>query len=647
MMKTDQKILNSSKHFNAIVKSTIKQNFGIKNLFVQTWKVFIEEGFEGVWQRVSQFIETIRGLKNTKDGFYRNDYREWIRRYDTITNIDLEKMKIRATGFPVRPLISVIMPVYNPEPQWLEKAIASVCGQVYPHWELCIADDASTDPEVRKVLVKYQEKDSRIKIVFLELNRHISACSNSALSMATGDWIALLDHDDILPAHSLFWVVNAINKHPDVRLLYSDEDKIDKDGDRSQPYFKCDWNRELFYSQNMISHLGVYHADLVKMVGGFREGLEGSQDYDLALRCIELIDNAQIKHIPRVLYHWRVHRKSTALSSGIKPYAMLAGERALNEHFHQYNIQAAAKQIGYGYRVVYTLPDNPPLVSVIIHTRNGLHLLRKCIQSIRKLTTYPNYEILVVDNGSDDAETLAYFNKANVAEQGFRIIRIEESVNVSALNNKAVKEAKGEFLAFVNNDIKVISSDWLHEMIGLAMQEGIGAVGAKLFYPDDTIQHAGIVIGLGLDGIAGCAHSGLRRANRGYFGRAGLTNSFSAVTAACMVVRKALFEKMGGFDEMNLPIAYNDVDFCLRLTEAGYRNVFTPFAQLYHEESASRGKPLTSREQQQATAEIEYFRRRWSHLLLNDPGYSPNLTLEFSDFSLAWPPRVESLTGQS
>lgn len=639
-----QRILNRISQIKTIVQTTLKQNFGIMNLFVQTLKVLKEEGFEGVWQRVLQFSDIIRGFKNTKDGFYRNDYTEWVKRYDTLAGGDLEKMEIRGTGFSVKPLISIIMPVYNPKPLWLEQAIESVCQQVYPHWELCIADDASTDPLIKQILAKYQGRDSRIKVVLLNINGHISACSNSALALATGEWIALLDHDDILPAHALYWAVDTINKYPDARLLYSDEDKIDDKGNRSQPYFKSDWNRELFYSQNMISHLGIYDADILKRAGRFRAGFEGSQDYDLALRCIELIESTQIQHIPRVLYHWRVHGKSTALSSNKKPYSMLAGERALNEHFERCNIDAVAKHIGYGYRVKYSLPDNPPLVSVIILTRNGLQLLRTCIQSIIKLTTYPNYEIIVVDNGSDDPETLAYLNQPGGREKEFRVIRIDRPFNYSALNNEAVKEAKGEYLAFVNNDVTVISSEWLSEMMGLAVQEGVGAVGAKLYFPDDTIQHSGIILGLGFHGVAGCAHSGLRRGNRGYFGRASLTNSYLAITAACMVVKKTLFTEMGSFDEVNLPIAYNDVDFCLRVTEAGYRNVFTPFAELYHHESSSRGVDVTSEDQLRASAEIEYFKKRWSHLLLNDPAYNRNLSLEFSDFSLAWPPRVETLT---
>jgi glycosyltransferase involved in cell wall biosynthesis len=640
-MKTPRRILNRITYFKKIITIAVKLNFGIKNTIVQTLKVIKEEGFEGLRQRILKITEPLKDLKNTKDGFYRNDYTEWVKRYDTLTDEELKNMKIRQTGFSVKPLISIIIPVYNPKLQWLEQAIESVCRQVYPDWELCIADDASTDPEVRKLLIEYQDKDPRIKVVFRGKNGHISACSNSALEIANGEWIALLDHDDLLSINALFWVVDAINKYPDAKLLYSDEDKIDDKENRSIPYFKCDWNQDLFYSQNMVSHLGIYQADLSKRAGRFRVGFEGSQDYDLALRCIELIDSSQIHHIPHVLYHWRIHGKSTALLSNTKPYAMLAGERALNEHFLRCNINAVAQLIGYGYRVRYALPGNPPLVSIIVPTRNGLHFLRSCIQSIKKLTTYPNYEIIVVDNGSDNAETLAYLNKPDYPEKQFRVMRIDQPFNYSALNNKAVKEAKGEYIALVNNDVQVISPGWLNEMMGIAVQKGIGAVGAKLYYADHSIQHAGIILGLGAHGVAGCAHNRLKRGNKGYFGRASLINSYSAVTAACMVVRKALYEKMNGFNEVDLPIAYNDVDFCLRLRESGYRNVFTPYAELYHHESSTRGMDLIPEEQARFATEIEYFKKRWSHLLLNDPMYNPNLSLEFSDFSLAWPPRVE------
>lgn len=571
----------------------------------------------------------------------RNDYGEWIRRYDTLTDDARNTIRKRIQGLAHQPLISVVLPTYNPKPEWLVEAIESVRKQLYPYWELCIADDASTDKAIRPVLERYAKDDARIKVVFRETNGHISAASNSALELVTGEYIALLDHDDLLAEHALFWVAEALNRHPNAQLVYSDEDKINDIGQRSDPYFKCDWNQELFYSHNMFSHLGVYSADLIRNIGGFRLGFEGSQDYDLALRCVELIDQDQIIHVPRVLYHWRVHSESTAQSSEAKPYAMLAGERAINDHFVRQGAATQVELLGFGYRARYALPVSPPLVSLIIPTRNGLRLLRQCVESVLAKTSYPNYEILIVDNGSDDAETLRYLKEFEKNSR-MRVVRDDRPFNYSALNNIAVKDARGELVGLLNNDLEVISPGWLSEMVGLALQPGVGAVGARLWYPDDSLQHGGLI--LGILGIAGNAHKHMPRGHHGYFGRADLTQGLSAVTAACLVIRKIIYEKVGGLNEVDLQVAYNDVDFCLRVREAGYRNVWTPYADLYHHESATRGYENTPEKQNRFANEVRYMQERWGSQLLNDPAYSPNLTLEHDDFSLAWPPRV-SLVG--
>nr|WP_249179454.1 glycosyltransferase family 2 protein [Burkholderia vietnamiensis] len=533
------------------------------------------------------------------------------------------------------------MPVYNPKPEWLAEAIDSVRAQLYPHWELCIADDVSTDPSIRPLLERYAGMDPRIKVVFRESNGHISAASNSALSVATGDWVALLDHDDLLPEHALYCVATAIVENPSAKLFYSDEDKIDESGRRCDPYFKCGWNPDLFYSHNMFSHLGVYKKTLLDEIGGFRIGLEGSQDYDLALRCIERVDAATIHHIPRVLYHWRVHAASTASAAEAKPYAAVAGKRAIDEHLARKGIAGAVEYIGYGYRMHYALPDTLPLVSVIIPTRNAVDLMRQCIDSILHKTTYQNYEIIIVDNGSDDPESLKYFKSLEDSAR-IRVLRDDRPFNYSALNNAAVKQADGELVALVNNDIEVISPDWLSEMVAMAIQKDIGAVGAKLLYPNNTIQHAGLI--LGILGVAGNAHKHAPRSTHGYFGRASLINSFSAVTAACLVVRKSVYLEVGGFNEIDLSVAYNDVDFCLRVREVGYRNVWTPYAELYHHESATRGDENDPVKRARFMSETNYMKRRWAELLRDDPAYSPNLTLDHDNFSLAWPPRVEPLT---
>ncbi len=618
---------------------TIKRGGGLKNTFKKAVRLCRREGLAGIrrgFKVIATWGQTIPTQGSGECD--RNDYAEWVRRYDTLTDETRATIRVRIEDFLHTPLISVVMPTYNPKPEWLTEAIESVRKQIYPHWELCIADDASTDKAIRLILERYARKDSRIKVVFREQNGHISAASNSALELATAEWVALLDHDDLLGEHALFWVADAIQKNPDARLIYSDEDKIDEAGRRFDPYFKCDWNVDLFYSHNLITHLVVYRLDLLNAIGGFRVGLEGAQDYDLALRCIERIEPKQIQHIPRVLYHWRTHAESTAESAGAKPYAMLAGERALNEHFQRQKVNARAEFIDYGYRLRYALPDTPPMVSLIIPTRNGLQLIRRCIASICEKTTYPNYEILIVDNGSDDPATLQYFKELQ-SKVKVRVVRDDRPFNYSALNNAAVKLVQGKVLGLLNNDLQVISPEWLSEMASFALQPGVGAVGARLWYPDKALQHGGVILGLG--GVAGHSHRNLSRHQYGYFSRASLTQSLSAVTAACMVIRKAIYEEVGGLNVTDLAVAFNDVDFCLRVREAGYRNVWTPHAELYHYESATRGCEGTPDKQARFTREVQYMKQRWGDLLLNDPAYSPNLTLNYEDFSLAWPPRVE------
>lgn len=573
-------------------------------------------------------------------------YPIWIKEF--VTPIRYNSLCARELLFKFQPLISIVMPVFNPTLGWLRQAIISVKMQAYQNWELCIADDASTNADVRHLLGQLSFTDNRIKLAFRTKNGHISAASNSALALAQGEWVALLDHDDVLAEDALFWVVHAINQNPSCQLIYSDEDKIDEAGVRSDPYFKSAWNQDLFYSQNMFSHLGVYKTSLVRAVGGFREGFEGSQDYDLALRCIEQLPsgqvNQQIQHIPRVLYHWRIHADSTAHNIDAKPYAMVAGERAINEHLARMGVAARAESVGYGYRVRYQLPTQSPLVSLIIPTRNGLKLLRQCVESILAKTSYANYEIIVMDNGSDDRATLRYLDELAL-KPNVRVARDARPFNYSALNNAAVKLARGSVVGLVNNDVEVISPDWLTEMVSHALRPEVGAVGARLWYSDDTLQHAGVV--LGIHGVAGHVHRFLPRGNVGYCGRAALIQSFSAVTGACLVVRKALYEAVGGLNEVELQVACNDIDFCLRLREAGYRNIYTPYAELYHHESASRGFDDTPEKQARSAKEVAYMHQRWGDVLRNDPAYNPNLTLDAEDFSLAWPPRVAPLAQSS
>ena len=565
-------------------------------------------------------------------------YDTWVLNYDNPTSSMLDLMRSRARQLAWQPLISVLMPVYDPPVSMLDEAIWSVRQQAYPHWELCIADDCSTNPQVGEILRKHMAQDARVRVVFRERNGHVCEASNSALALVTGEFVALLDHDDLLPASALFWVAKALEEHPDAALLYSDEDQIDANGNRSDPHFKCDWNYDLLLSQNMVSHLGVYRTARVRQVGGFRPGYEGSQDYDLALRCIEQISPAQIVHIPRVLYHGRRRFDGRSPAGAERKQA---GLQALNDHLGRSGIDARAERLDDRplYRVRYALPAERPLVSIIIPTRNAAVLVRQCIGSILRKTLYPRYEILLIDNGSDDPAALSLFESLR-AEGSIRVLRDDRPFNYSALNNAAVRQARGSLLALVNNDIEVITPDWLDEMVSVALQPGIGAVGARLWYPDKTLQHGGVIIGLGH--AAGHAHLRLPQGQAGYAARADLMQAYSAVTAACLVVRKSLFEAVGGLNEADLAVAYNDVDFCLRLRELGCRNVWTPFAELFHHESATRGTDDSPQKRARFNSEVEYMHRRWPEMIRNDPAYNPNLALAEGreSFSLSWPPRL-------
>jgi GT2 family glycosyltransferase len=537
------------------------------------------------------------------------------------------------------PLISVLMPVYDPPLPFLAAAIDSVQRQVYPNWELCIADDASRDPGVRALLAARAAADPRIKVVFRETNGHISAASNSALELVSGSHVALLDHDDELAPTALYWVVDALHDNPDAALVYSDEDKVDTEGVRSGPYLKCDFNYDLFLSHNMVSHLGVYRTTLLRELGGFRVGYEGSQDYDVALRFVERVRPAQIVHVPRVLYHWRTIPGSTAATTDAKPYAFEAAKRAITDHLRRRGIRADVVESPdcEGTRVRYRLSDPAPRVLIVIPTRDRLDLLAPCIESITTKSIYTNYRICVVDNGSVEPRTLEYLSRLRRA--GHAVLRDDSPFNYSRLNNRAVREHGGdaEFVCLLNNDTEVVSPSWLEELVGHAIQPGVGCVGARLWYPDGRIQHAGIVMGLLT--CAGHAHRFAPRGNAGYMGRAALQQSFSAVTAACLVVSRAIYDAVGGLDE-TLTVAFNDVDFCLRVRGAGYRNVWTPYAELVHHESVSRGEDDTPEKQGRFLTEVATMRERWKHVIENDPCYSPHLTLDAEDFSRAPVSRV-------
>lgn len=530
-----------------------------------------------------------------------------------------------------QPLISVVMPVYNTPETYLAAAIESVKRQLYENWQLCIADDRSSLPHVREMLEAYAARDQRIKVTFRAENGHIANATNSAFELADGEWIALLDHDDVLRAHALAEVAFEIERHPDAELIYSDEDKLDTKGKRYDPYFKPDFSRELFRSQNYLNHLTVHRAWNIRAVGGWRSGFDGSQDYDLSLRIFERIEQKNIRHIPKVLYHWRAAQGSAASSSNAKNYAYDAGLRALQEHVARAGLAATVEPAPNTpfYRMRFEVPDPKPRVSLIIPTRDKIDLLRNCVSSIREKTSYGAFEFIIVDNGSSDPDALRYLDEID-KYANCRVLRFDGPFNYSAINNFAVEHSDAPLIGLINNDIEVISPDWLAEMVSWAVQPDVGCVGAKLYYENGTLQHAGVIVGLG--GVAGHSHKHFPGNHAGYFYRLKILQNLSAVTAACLVVRREIFNEVGGFNEEHLPVSFNDVDFCLKVREAGYLNVWTPFAELYHLESASRGLDALPQHLEQIQSEVAYMKSTWNTGEMEDPYYSVNLTKDFENF---------------
>ena len=533
---------------------------------------------------------------------------------------------------PCQPLISIILPTYNTPEAFLKAAIESVINQSYPHWELCIADDASTEAHVREWLTYYQTQDDRIKVTLRPENGHISACSNSALAIATGEFVALLDHDDLLSPDALYEVAALINGHPEADLIYSDEDMINSRGRRIKPVFKPDWCPDSFLSRMYTCHLGVYRRSLLTRIGSFRVGTEGSQDYDLVLRATE--HTQHIFHIPKILYHWRIHPTSSATNTTAKPYAYEAGRKAIHDAIHRRNEPGQVLETpGYPglYTVRYAISDPKP-VSIIIPTRDLATILDRCLASITQLTTYPHYEIILVDNGSQEPGTFKLFNKwQEKLGDRLRILPLDIPFNYPKLNNYGVHQSKGDYLLFLNNDTEVIAPDWLTGMVEQAQRSSIGAVGARLLYPDNTIQHAGIIAGI--RGGVGHGHRYYPSTATGYMNQIKAISNYSAVTAACLMCRRDLFNAVGGFDE-SFAVEGNDVDLCFKFLEQGYRNVYLPHVTLYHHESKSRGYNDTADKRSRGREERDRLTQKWRSLIDHDPCYSPNLSRQDGNYSL-------------
>jgi GT2 family glycosyltransferase len=512
-----------------------------------------------------------------------------------------------------KPTISILMPVYNPDPKWLTEAIESVRAQIYPNWELCIADDLSADT-LRKIILDYARQDNRIKVTFLERHEGIAGATAQALSIANGQFIGFLDHDDKFAEDALFEVARVLNVRPELDFIYTDEDIIDEHGHRVDPFFKPNWSPDLLLTMNYVPHLVVYRKEVLLEVGSVRKGFDGAQDYDLALRVTERSN--RIGHVAKPVYSWRRTRESTASSLAAKPFARDAAKKALKEAMDRRGVEAEVLD-GYNqwYRIKYRL-RNYPLISIIIVSHDRPDLLKACLESIRAKTSYKNYEIIVVDHRSEKRKTMEYLRSL-----ACKVIRYDEEFNFAKINNFASERANGNYLLFLNDDTEVIESGWVEEMVSiLESRADVGIVGVKLLYRDMRIQHAGVVLGCG--GSAGHPFRGIPDSHSTYFGFAHIIRNCIAVTAACMMIKRQLFDRLKGFD-VSLTVGGNDVDLCIRAYELGYLTVYTPYSVLYHlEGSTRRAFPLS---------DYEYFTKKWEKLLRCDPFYNLNLSLESED----------------
>ena len=542
---------------------------------------------------------------------------------------ELERQRKKKWKNP--PLISVAVPAYRTPPGFLEQMILSVKEQTYPHWELCIVNASRGEDGMEQVLGRYAGGDERIRVKNLEENLGIAGNTNEALVMARGEFVGLLDHDDLLAPQALFRIAEALTADPQADAVYTDEDKVTTDlSEHFQPHFKPDFNLDLLRSNNYITHFFVVRTRLAREAGGFCREFDGAQDYDFIFRCTE--EAKKVLHVPEVLYHWRTHKASTADNPASKMYAFEAGKRAIEAHLArcgQEGTVSLRKDLGF-YRVEYPV-QGEPLVSILIPNRDQKETLEKCLNSIWEKSTYNNYEILIVENNSSSPEIFNYYREIE-KRPGVRILTWKEGFNYSAINNFGEKSAAGDYLLFLNNDVEVINPRWIEELLGNCQRKEVGIVGAKLYYPDDTIQHAGTVIGIG--GIAGHAFLNMPRSRTGYLHKASLQMDLSAVTAACMMMKRQVFKQLGGFEE-RLSVAFNDVDLCLRTEQAGYLVVYNPEVELYHYESKSRGAEDSEEKVRRFQEEIEFMRCRWMDLLKKgDPYYNRNLTLSKWNYSL-------------
>lgn len=592
-----------------------------RQIKMMTQKVKVYHQQFGIHNTVTRAWEKLSGKEETA-------YQKWSADH-TPTPKDL--MRQRGKQFSENPTYGIVVPIYRTPKKYLEEMIRSVREQSYGKWTLYLSDGSGENSPVRRLLERYERSDARIRVIYNERELQISENTNQALEMVSEDFVVFMDHDDLLAPDALYECTRLLNMKHDTDMIYTDEDKVSMDGTTFfQPHFKADFNIELMCSANYLCHLLVVRNSFLKTVGYLRSEYDGSQDYDLILRCVEKTD--RIEHIPKILYHWRSHMNSTAGNPENKDYAYIAGQRAIEAHYQRCNTDAQVMRLTRGfYRTKYKLTEKP-LISVIVPNKDHGEDLERCIRSVIEKSNYHNLEILIAENGSVKEETFQVYDRLKSWYSNIRVIEWNQEFNYSAINNYIVEQANGEYLLLLNNDTEMIEEESLEEMVSFCMREGTGIVGARLFYPDKTVQHAGVIVGMG--GVAGHAFSGLPGQEIGYFSRACCQQEYSAVTGACMMVKKSVYEEAGGMDE-ELEVSFSDVDFCLRVRQLGYKVIYTPFATFYHYESKTRGEDDTEEKKKRTQKEIHRFVNRWKEFLeKGDPFYNPNLTLEKHDFSL-------------
>lgn len=559
----------------------------------------------------SFFVVLKRGGSSANLFINQKEYLKWFEN----NSLEVENRK----NFKYKPLISFIVPTYNVSRDLLSKCLDSLLEQTYQNFEICIADDNSPNPETRETIEEYKKKSDKIHVVYRKKNGMISEASNSAIKISRGEFIVLVDNDDVVEKEALYYIVEVLNKDKDIDMIYTDEDKIDFRGRYMEPHFKPDYSPDTLMGVNYICHLCCLRKSIVEELGGFRKKYDGAQDYDLFLRFTE--KTKKIYHIEKVLYHWRQTTTSTAGGLDNKSYAYTAGANALKDALKRRGLKGEVMPNPRVSTYLVKYGNSNELISIIIPIKDAADVTRRCIDSIYNKSTYRNFEIILIDNNSSQDETFAMIKEYEEKYDNFRSIRLECEFNYSYINNQGVKEARGDYILFLNNDTEVITPDFLEYMLGYARLEHAGCVGVKLLYPDKLVQHAGVVLGYG--GVAGHIYVTASREDNGLFGRLVMPYNYSAVTAACLMIKKTKFEKVSGFDE-NLKVALNDVDLNLKLLDSGYYNVCLSNVELMHYESKSRGYEASSEKHQRFLKEQEYVKKKWGKILKRDKFFSKN-----------------------